>query len=113
MLTWTVKLVKDDKTKRSRGFAFIQFTSQDDAMLALENMDHQVFLYSHPLALKYLEFLNIGKLIVLFDQNLDGRVIYIEIAKPGILAFGGYPRTSGPPSHQHLLVQEEVSDCWY
>lgn len=41
-----VKLVKDENTKRSRGFAFIQFTSQDDAMLALENMDNQVLLSS-------------------------------------------------------------------
>ncbi|XP_015901003.3 uncharacterized protein LOC107434102 isoform X3 [Ziziphus jujuba] len=36
-----VKLVKDEKTTRSRGFAFIQFRSQDEAMLALENMDNQ------------------------------------------------------------------------
>ncbi|KAH7546065.1 hypothetical protein FEM48_Zijuj01G0161000 [Ziziphus jujuba var. spinosa] len=81
-----VKLVKDEKTTRSRGFAFIQFRSQDEAMLALENMD---------------------------NQNLDGRVIYIEIAKPGRHAFGGYPRASGRPKQQHLQVQEDVSDCWY
>ncbi|KAF3450044.1 hypothetical protein FNV43_RR06123 [Rhamnella rubrinervis] len=82
-----VKLVKDENTKRSRGFAFIQFTSQDDAMDALENMD---------------------------NQNVDGRVIYVEIAKPGKHAFGGCPRTSGPPKQQqHLRHQEEVADCWY
>ena len=40
----TVKLVKDDFTKRSKGYAFIQYTSQDDAMLAIENMDKQVML---------------------------------------------------------------------
>lgn len=39
-----VKLIKDKMTRRSKGFAFIQFTSQDDAMLAIENMDHQVLL---------------------------------------------------------------------
>ncbi|EXB66987.1 Glycine-rich RNA-binding protein 2 [Morus notabilis] len=82
-----VKLIKDKMTRRSKGFAFIQFTSQDDAMLAIENMDH---------------------------QNLDGRLIYVEIAKPGKDAFGGYLRTSGPPKQQqHLQVLEEAADCWY
>lgn len=37
-----VKLVKDETSRRSKGYAYIQYTSQDDAMLALENMDHQV-----------------------------------------------------------------------
>lgn len=84
-----VKLIIDKTRRRSKGFAFIQFTSQDDAMLAIENMDH---------------------------QNLDGRMIYVEVAKPGKDAFGGYPRTSGPPiqqQQQHLQEQEEVADCWY
>ncbi|KAI8001483.1 hypothetical protein LOK49_LG09G02347, partial [Camellia lanceoleosa] len=29
--------------KRSKGYAFIQYTSQDDALLALESMDHKVW----------------------------------------------------------------------
>ncbi|KAI8007600.1 WD-40 repeat-containing protein MSI1 [Camellia lanceoleosa] len=37
-----VKLVMDEKVKRSKGYAFIQYTSQDDALLALESMDHKV-----------------------------------------------------------------------
>lgn len=37
-----VKLVKDEITKKSKGYAFIQYTSQDDALLALESMDHKV-----------------------------------------------------------------------
>lgn len=28
--------------KRSKGYAFIQFTSQDDAFLAIETMDRRV-----------------------------------------------------------------------
>ncbi|KAK9267666.1 hypothetical protein L1049_010097 [Liquidambar formosana] len=36
-----VKLVKDEATKRSKGYAFIQYKCKDDAMLALENMDHK------------------------------------------------------------------------
>ncbi|XP_028112813.1 E3 ubiquitin-protein ligase RZFP34-like [Camellia sinensis] len=35
-----VKLFMDEKVKRSKGYAFIQYTSQDDALLALESMDH-------------------------------------------------------------------------
>ncbi|KAI7981597.1 NADPH-dependent thioredoxin reductase 3 [Camellia lanceoleosa] len=37
----TIKLVMDEKVKRSKGYAFIQYTSQDDALLALESMDHK------------------------------------------------------------------------
>ncbi|XWS55399.1 hypothetical protein CRYUN_Cryun10bG0170900 [Craigia yunnanensis] len=82
-----VKLVKDDFTKRSKGYAFIQYTSQNDAMLAIENMDKQVF---------------------------DGRLIYVEIAKPGKDRFKEYPKTSGPPrSKQHLQETDDVADCWY
>lgn len=38
----TVKLIKDESMKRSKGYAFIQFMSQDDAFLALETMDRRV-----------------------------------------------------------------------
>ncbi|KAK0578210.1 hypothetical protein LWI29_006774 [Acer saccharum] len=90
-----VNLVKDKSTRRSKGYAFIQYTNQDDALLALENMDHKEF---------------------------DGRLIYIEIAKPGRDTFGGFPITSGPPKKQHTPEppkkqhspeQDEVADCWY
>ncbi|KAJ4981919.1 hypothetical protein NE237_032756 [Protea cynaroides] len=69
-----VKLAKDEATQRSKGFAFVQYNSQDEAMLALENMDH---------------------------KSIDGRVIYVEIAKPKKGVFGTYPITSGPPSEQN------------
>ena len=39
-----VKLVKNGATNRSKGFAFIQYTCQEDAMLALETMDNKVLL---------------------------------------------------------------------
>ncbi|KAH1122137.1 hypothetical protein J1N35_005297 [Gossypium stocksii] len=82
-----VKIAKDDFTKRSKGYAFIQYTSQNDALLAVENMDQQVF---------------------------DGRKIYVEIAKPGKDRFRGYPKTSGPPTTKQQLQQSnDVADCWY
>ncbi|KAI3988576.1 hypothetical protein MKX01_011473 [Papaver californicum] len=68
-----VKLVTDESGKRSKGFAFIQYTSQDDAVLALESMDR-----------KYI----------------DGRLVYVDIAKPVTSTFGAYPRTSGPPKEK-------------
>ncbi|KAJ0975916.1 hypothetical protein J5N97_017881 [Dioscorea zingiberensis] len=68
-----VKLVKHEDTKRSKGYAFIQYTCQDDAVLAIEQMDQQM---------------------------IDGRVVYAEIAKPFHGGFIAYPRTSGPPSKQ-------------
>lgn len=41
-LSKTVKLVKDESMKRSKGYAFIQYMSQDDAFLAIETMDRRV-----------------------------------------------------------------------
>ncbi|XP_057462783.1 small RNA-binding protein 11, chloroplastic isoform X2 [Actinidia eriantha] len=76
-----VKVVTDVSTKKSKGYAFIQYTDHDDAMQALESMDHQV---------------------------LNGRMIFVDLAKPGRKAFGGYPRTSGPPQKQNLVKQDET-----
>ncbi|KAK7859737.1 hypothetical protein CFP56_002193 [Quercus suber] len=47
--------------------------------------------------------------------NFDGRVIYVELAKPGGDASKGYLRTLGPPKvpHLHFQEQDEVPDCWY
>ncbi|KAG8635602.1 glycine-rich RNA-binding protein 4, mitochondrial [Manihot esculenta] len=81
-----VKLIKDEISKRPKAYAFIQYTCQDDAIIALENMDQKIF---------------------------DGRLIHVEIAKPGKESFGGYPKASGPPKKQHLQEQDEVADCWY
>ncbi|KAM7256646.1 hypothetical protein ACFE04_012387 [Oxalis oulophora] len=79
-----VKLVKDRSTEKFKGYAFIQYTSQEDAMTALENMDHQI---------------------------LDGRTIYVEIARPGKGSLGRRPITSGPPKtmkNQNSQEQHEM-----
>ncbi|KAK3028381.1 hypothetical protein RJ639_038055 [Escallonia herrerae] len=76
-----VKLVKDEATKKSKGFAFIQYDSQDAAMQALESMNH-----------KYL----------------DGRLIFVELAKPGKSMYGGYPRTCGPPKGTNSPEKNEA-----
>lgn len=83
-----VKLVKDQSpTRKSKGYAFIQYTSQDDAIFALESMDQKIY---------------------------DGRLIYVEIARPGKNDFGDYPRTCGPPEKtQHSQDLDEVAECWY
>jgi cold-inducible RNA-binding protein len=112
-----VKLEKNGARKWSKGYAFIQYTCQEDAMLALENMDYKVLLrhlscYS-PQRFTYNNIYLLLLLLLFFPQNFDGRVIYVELAKPGGNAFGGRPRTSGPPKVQHLQEQDEVPDCWY
>ncbi|KAJ6942774.1 organelle RRM domain-containing protein 1 [Populus alba x Populus x berolinensis] len=82
-----VKLVKDETIKRSKPYAFIQYTSQDDAILALENMDR---------------------------KTLDGRLIFVDLAKPGKDRFRGHMKTCGPPKKQQVQdTQDEVADCWY
>ncbi|KAH1250494.1 Multiple RNA-binding domain-containing protein 1 [Glycine max] len=80
------KIAEDMNTKRSKGIAFIQYTCQDDAMLALETMDQKDFY---------------------------GRTIGVEIARLGWDDFGASPRASGPPKKWHLPEQGEVVDCWY
>ncbi|XP_045829611.1 organelle RRM domain-containing protein 6, chloroplastic isoform X2 [Trifolium pratense] len=85
-----VQMVKDAITKRSKGLAFIQYTCQDDAMLALENMD---------------------------QKNFYGRMIFVELAKPGWDNIGippRPPRASGPPKKWNLPEEQgEEVDCWY
>ncbi|CAA7406829.1 unnamed protein product [Spirodela intermedia] len=65
-----VKIARDEDTKKPKGYAFVQYSSQDEAVLALEHMD--------------------GKII-------DGRAIFVEIAKPSCKRISCYPITSGPP----------------
>ncbi|KAK4347523.1 hypothetical protein RND71_033862 [Anisodus tanguticus] len=74
--------VKDEATQRSKGYAFIQYTSQENAILALDSMDH-----------KYL----------------NGRVISVELAKPTNKDFGRYPKTCGPPV-ERLPSENEAPD---
>lgn len=80
-----VKLVKDETSKKSKGYAFVQYTNQDDAISALENMD---------------------------EKYLDGRVIFVELAKPIKDKKSFYPRTSGPPQDLQFLAQKEAGDSW-
>lgn len=50
-LYWlAVKLVKDEARKKSKGYAFIQYNSQEAALQALESMDQKV------LVLPFLDF---------------------------------------------------------
>ena len=37
-------IVRDKKTKRSRGFGFVEMTKDEDARAAIENLDNTVFL---------------------------------------------------------------------
>ncbi|CAA0830842.1 RNA-binding (RRM/RBD/RNP motifs) family protein [Striga hermonthica] len=77
-----VKLVEDKATKKPKGYAFIQYTSQEEAMLALESMDHQFF---------------------------DGRTLFVDIAKPRKSDFGDYPKASGPPQ-EHMVIEGANND---
>ncbi|KAI3518857.1 hypothetical protein L1887_07700 [Cichorium endivia] len=78
-----VKLVKDETTKKFKGYAFVQYTNQNDAMNALETMD---------------------------EKYLDGRVIFVELAKPVRDRQSGYPKTSGPPPESPIPAQMELDD---
>lgn len=45
-----VRLITDKARQKSKGFAFIQYTSQEAALLALESMDYQVAYHTVDLA---------------------------------------------------------------
>ncbi|KAM0038366.1 putative RNA recognition motif domain, nucleotide-binding alpha-beta plait domain superfamily [Helianthus debilis subsp. tardiflorus] len=77
-----VKLVKDQRSNKSKGYAFVQYTNQDDAMSALEAMD---------------------------EKYVDGRVVYVELAKP-IDKRTAYPKTSGPPQESSYSGQKQAED---
>ncbi|XP_076912729.1 uncharacterized protein LOC143571105 [Bidens hawaiensis] len=77
-----VKLIKDQRSKISKGYAFIQYTNQDDAMDALEAMD---------------------------EKYVDGRVVFVELAKPMDRRIA-YPKTSGPPQELPSLGQQPAQD---
>ncbi|XP_052183991.1 small RNA-binding protein 11, chloroplastic isoform X2 [Diospyros lotus] len=78
-----VKLVRDEASKRSKGYAFIQYTNQDDALQALECMD---------------------------QKHYNGRLIFVELARPEQSAFGSYPRASGPPQEENLAKSDEAME---
>lgn len=87
----------------SKGFAFIQYTCQDDALLALETMDRQVLnLDQNRYTLFSIEEFDRGTdhyfRFVFLVQELDGRTIYVELSKLRKDSFRGSPRTCGPPN---------------
>ncbi|KAL1830775.1 hypothetical protein DCAR_0100712 [Daucus carota subsp. sativus] len=75
-----VKIVKDEVRKRSKGYAFIQYSSQEAALQALENMDR-----------KYV----------------DGRLIYVDLAKLDKHSYYRPPITSGPPEGKMTATRRE------
>ncbi|XP_042460887.1 small RNA-binding protein 11, chloroplastic-like isoform X1 [Zingiber officinale] len=76
-----IKLAREEETWRSKGYAFIQYSSQEQAVLALEEMDRKRF---------------------------EGRIIYAEIAKPLRNEFGDYPIGSGPPQQLHAVIPSAI-----
>ncbi|KAD7478290.1 hypothetical protein E3N88_01426 [Mikania micrantha] len=78
----SVKLVKDQSSKKPKGYAFVQYMNQDDAMSALETMD---------------------------QKYLDGRVVFVELAKP-MDKKSAYPKTCGPPQGSPYSGQKQPKD---
>ncbi|XP_020694490.1 small RNA-binding protein 11, chloroplastic [Dendrobium catenatum] len=72
-----IEIPRHEESKHSKGYAFIQYCSQEDAILAVEEIDR---------------------------KWINGRLVYAEIAKPlhGI----AYPKTSGPPLQQSSVSNE-------
>jgi peptidyl-prolyl isomerase E (cyclophilin E) len=82
----------DKVTPKSRGFAFVTYSTQIDAQDAIDNMDLNEFRYGVTQALAhgptYHSFIH--------PCSRSGRVIRVNLARPqkGALANGGYGRAS-------------------
>ncbi|KAK7286643.1 hypothetical protein RJT34_21783 [Clitoria ternatea] len=64
------KIVADRVSDRSKGFGFVTFASQDEAENAIAQMN---------------------------GKALNGRVIFVDYAKPNLNTGGGMPIARGPP----------------
>ncbi|RDY11379.1 Small RNA-binding protein 11, chloroplastic, partial [Mucuna pruriens] len=64
------KIVTDRVSDRSKGFGFVTFASQDEAENAIAEMK---------------------------GKTLNGRVVFVDYAKPNINTGGGMPIARGPP----------------
>ncbi|WCJ34255.1 RNA binding (RRM/RBD/RNP motifs) family protein [Euphorbia peplus] len=65
------KIVADRVTNKSKGFGFVTFASEDEAYNAITEMD---------------------------GKPLNGRVIYVDYAKPKLSTAGEIPIARGPPT---------------
>ncbi|KAJ4830114.1 hypothetical protein Tsubulata_001325 [Turnera subulata] len=80
------KIVMDRFSDRSKGFGFVTYASQDEAEKALDEMN---------------------------GKTLNGRVIFVDYAKPKINFGGGVPIARGPPeptSESMLACSEKIQN---
>lgn len=94
------KVVMDRVSDKSKGFGFVTFASEDEAHTALTEMNGKVCSLHFPLSLLLLfyilEFKSNGYLL----QPLNGRVIFVDYAKPTSNFRGGIPIARGPPEEK-------------
>lgn len=67
------KIVQDRVSERSKGFGYVTFASDDEAVQALTGMN---------------------------GNHLQGRAIYVDIAKPKIVFRSDMPIARGPPDNK-------------
>ncbi|CAL1360479.1 unnamed protein product [Linum trigynum] len=78
------KIVTDRVSNKSKGFGFVTFACEDEAEKALTDMD---------------------------GKNLNGRVVFVDYAKPKTDFGGGIPIARGPPEEPpqpKVLIDEEL-----
>ncbi|XP_004494218.1 small RNA-binding protein 11, chloroplastic [Cicer arietinum] len=74
------KVIKDRVSERSKGYGFVTFASQDEAENAIAEMN---------------------------EKALDGRVIFVDYAKPDTKRSMGMPIARGPPEDR---IQQPTVD---
>lgn len=97
MLDFSVKIISDRVSDRSKGFGFVTFASEDEAQNACKEMNGKVM--SHHSFDFGISFIIFFKLILSTGvQVLNGRVIYVDTAKPSTSRYtNDMPIARGPP----------------
>lgn len=108
MLFFSAKVVTDRVSEKSKGYGFVTFASQDEAENAIAEMNEKVIIKFAILILFLgLELRSENWEWEISLQALNGRVVFVDYAKPDTKRSMGMPIARGPPE---VLNKQEIID---
>lgn len=118
LFVFTAKIIMDRVSDKSKGFGFVTFASEDEAQKALTEMNGKVILYCFPCPISVCVYIyslmdfDVQKWQSCWRQELNGRVIFVDYAKPRTDFGGGMPIARGPPENAPINSQKEEIIIW-